>query len=730
MIAKKTYENMDFLRGGHPYDTLKIGKAELRILDKLIPIAKELGLEDIGVEDLNKKKAIASWRLPSLRGYRGGRITFFRNTDKPEREYDYGIFIMGKHGTNIEDWRKWDTLEKWKQNIGFMYESVSFERGQDPKSSMGVGRDWIIKNTKWSINLAWDKYTIEYFEEYRGYYIVVALRNTGMYGDEGLYDAVANIPGIMVTGAHSSWNAYKGIKKKIDEHLKAKNIVHKILKESVEFKRGEDPKDAMKIGRIANAVEIEASPYINPSEIISHFKESSRDCGIMFKYYENGKKHVATLTDLREDHPDVIFRGKYYNLRGNSVKESAEFIRGDDPKKAMDIGIRPIEIVYAEAYIGNHSEPSPMGSRSIKAALKNWIPGQMGEWSFWATGHKFYLADQLEGKWVKFQGELYKLGGLDESVDFVRGLDPKRALDIGLPPKMGEGYTVLWRDRRNKWSIERYTNPHTKEPNLVIVSDDYIDYPILYNDGRIAYDNPYRLPKEVRDRAHKLYLKIKGFNESVNFNRGADPKETLELGEYRPEKLMEKILQMGPEIAAKTEMGWMVTHPTEYPKDTKWNFHFLKSLIPMGLKELYRQMKEVPKTNESIDFERGLDPKEKLRIGKDWHKIKLEREFRKVIDFYNEPWLERILPEMVKKLDDLGIEIIYIEPDYRRGPYDYTGKSLVEISWKDSNGKEHTDSADTHKRPDSYGKFRPNEGKNLLAPIVEAIEWYEHNLMK
>ena len=193
---------------------------------------------------------------------------------------------------------------------------------------------------------------------------------------------------------------------------------------------------------------------------------------------------------------------------------------------------------------------------------------------------------------------------------------------------------------------------------------------------------------------------------------------------------MEKILQMGPEIAAKTEMGWMVTHPTESPKDTKWNFHFLKSLIPMGLKELYRQMKDVSRANESIDFERGLDPKEKLRIGKNWHKIKLEREFRKVIDFYNEPWLEEILPIMVQRLDDLGIEIIYIEPDYRRGMYDAVGMPLIEMSWKGSDGKEHTDSINIHKQPDIYGKFKKNQGKNLLAPIVEAIEWYEHNLMK
>ena len=130
--------------------------------------------------------------------------------------------------------------------------------------------------------------------------------------------------------------------------------------------------------------------------------------------------------------------------------------------------------------------------------------------------------------------ELLGKKSIKESANFIRGIDPKRALEIGLPPKMGEGYTVLWRDRRNKWSIERYTNPHTKEPDLVIVSDEYVDWPILYSDGRIAYDNPYRLPKLIRDKAHKLYLQIKGFNESVNFNRGADPKKTLEIGEYRP----------------------------------------------------------------------------------------------------------------------------------------------------------------------------------------------------
>lgn len=133
----------------------------------------------------------------------------------------------------------------------------------------------------------------------------------------------------------------------LEEELKAKFVY-----ESLDFERGNDPKDAMKIGRLANAVEIEASPYINPSEIIAYFKESSRDCGIMFKYYENGKKHVVTLTDLREEHPDIIFNGKYYDLRGNSVKESVSFQRKAEPYKSLEIGKYKSHIVKFKDYEG------------------------------------------------------------------------------------------------------------------------------------------------------------------------------------------------------------------------------------------------------------------------------------------------------------------------------------------------------------------------------------------
>jgi hypothetical protein len=109
-------------------------------------------------------------------------------------------------------------------------------------------------------------------------------------------------------------------------------------------------------------------------------------------------------------------------------------------------------------------------------------------------------------------------------------------------------------------------------------------------------------------------MRAKSVNENIAFNRGRDPKETLELGEYRPEKLREKILQMGPGIAAQTDMGWAVTQ-NRHGSPIEWNYQFLDALIPEGIKTLYSQMMEVLKQNESLDFERGNDPKKTMGIG-------------------------------------------------------------------------------------------------------------------
>ena len=49
-----------------------------------------------------------------------------------------------------------------------------------------------------------------------------------------------------------------------------------------------------------------------------------------------------------------------------------------------------------------------------------------------------------------------------------------------------------------KWTIEQYTNPNTHRPSYAI-SDGYaVHYPVIYDSGKVAFDNPYVIPKTVR----------------------------------------------------------------------------------------------------------------------------------------------------------------------------------------------------------------------------------------
>lgn len=43
-------------------------------------------------------------------------------------------------------------------------------------------------------------------------------------------------------------------------------------------------------------------------------------------------------------------------------------------------------------------------------------------------------------------------------------------------------------------------------------SDDYsghVDYPIRYDDGRVAYDNPHVIPRHIQDAVDDMFIKYK-----------------------------------------------------------------------------------------------------------------------------------------------------------------------------------------------------------------------------
>jgi len=56
-------------------------------------------------------------------------------------------------------------------------------------------------------------------------------------------------------------------------------------------------------------------------------------------------------------------------------------------------------------------------------------------------------------------------------------------------------------EKSGNWVIGTYDNSNTGRKGLFVMNDKtgYIDYPIKYSDGRVAYDNPYRIPESIRE---------------------------------------------------------------------------------------------------------------------------------------------------------------------------------------------------------------------------------------
>jgi hypothetical protein len=124
-------------------------------------------------------------------------------------------------------------------------ENISFERGKDPRKSMGIGVEGLINSTVWSLNLLPDLYQIVGHDwDYLGHPILIAKVKDPIMYPEKSHVAATDIPGIAIQHSPNELQAYSDIKDKIKEYVQ-KN-------ESVNFERGQDPKTAMSIGKQAD----------------------------------------------------------------------------------------------------------------------------------------------------------------------------------------------------------------------------------------------------------------------------------------------------------------------------------------------------------------------------------------------------------------------------------------------------------------------------------------------
>lgn len=137
--------------------------------------------------------------------------------------------------------KKWENA--FNQIYGEIKESVNFKRGLEPKKSIGIGRETLMKKIDWALNYfpaALDDRpeslnnirVYDFILDYKGFPIIIYDFGYGFYRASSTID----ISEISTTPEA----ALDGIKRRIDDRVK--------IKESQNFERGLTPKESMNIG--------------------------------------------------------------------------------------------------------------------------------------------------------------------------------------------------------------------------------------------------------------------------------------------------------------------------------------------------------------------------------------------------------------------------------------------------------------------------------------------------
>jgi len=704
-------ESLDFERGKDTFSSLKIGNKGilLNAFDKLDSLKEDLfGLEAfyIGPEgfriDSRFRDESISWANDVMNEL-GIRHYFERKVKKSQHGdgVDFWFEFNNSYKNIISDEdsvsARYNIYRGWKYHNKKVNESLEFERGKNPKKSMQLGEEALKK--KWlslekgdilrikkpffvdrENQLVFDGYSLlRYYETS----MILKIERDAHEYDDGMVSFTA----FHIENNYTSHNDYWiwGSVWDFEEVFELNKV-----NESLHFERGKDPKESMKIGKAANATEIRA-PWVHPSEIIPCLEDPNKNCGVMFYMGDEFDKARVTLKYLRNNYPDVIYMGKYYNLRKDEhTNESFNFERGKNPKETIGIGAKSLLLPHRMDHI---------------------IPQDQG--------NAQRIGREIQSIFGKNNQELYFLGSLKELI--------KREEENPEMQKLS-GHMDRFTNIGNFTTgagveLIMYATPFGKvvlEYNSFGTNNIWTDFDTIINLGYI-----------------KFFDSVK---ESVNFERGLDPKKAMGLvvvnvkgdrgyGDYKV-KLVRPY--KGHDYAPGQDV-WEI----EYTGDTAWagsrgyaykypDSHYLTLKGYWGEIDAF-----IEDMNESVNFERGLNPKEKLEIGNDWKRDKMYKEFKKVTDYFRENWLEDIFPEFAQKLMDLNVEIIRLDPGVEKTTWS-SQTSIVTSYWKGSEGKEFEGRVEIPKivRFDDDHKFSENEGINVLYSIIDLIQWHEYPYTK
>lgn len=625
-------ESINFERGLVPKDVLKLGGKAVKIYGadfedpKNKRIGSFVGITPEGVENLlnyldSGKDFIQREYWESNLGLKSPYHNFRFFTKRSHNDWLWMGQIAGKR-VSFDG-----KIYYIPTTYGYVNENINFERGLDPKISMDVGKSHldrrIMEETDWAIEektLGIIYEILELIRDYKGYPILV-LKNK--QHDSWPYRAIS-VVGVFGDYQETAAKALKDVKNIIDGQLNP-------MRESLDFERGLDPLKSLNIGREVQAQNLKTFledtlkwngarvQIINnnsafyyrcfPGQSVRKFLlKALEDYGVGGKY-----KVIATDTTSRGD-PDGGEWHEYLITPKKSIKESINFERGMDPKQSMGIG-RTVDILLAGE--------GPRKAQGFKALVLDPVDDPKvnpGKTIFWVQA----LEGENKGEKVivrKFDEPFGKYWGLEwslalgESVNFERGLDPIRAMDIGM----------------FYFEVEFSGDIEDMEDNERMTAKKW-----NYNGIKIVY-----VEGNADEDSSELFFKLSDGDEIIF-------KQKSYMGPSRPDR------------ADYAKISISSLNVNDFEVHDAWVDELSNGSIILATMRMYEDIKNQSLVKESVNFERGLEPKKAMGIGL----TELEKKIIEETDWHENLEIVLQVAEVVKViLDYMGSPIVIIKLD-------------------------------------------------------------------
>jgi hypothetical protein len=518
IVKAKLVEHINFERGIDPKDAMDIGLPYIRAISKMKPgvvYKSEDGTKwDYSMFFKNPKDNEIYYTFTTSRKVNNA----YRFLDKHQkRSFPLNLVPLNKH------------FDKFIKKLTFTNESVNFERGIDPKTSMGVGRIWGMSKrevAKEIINTC-EKELEDFIQTVNAKARMEGFKNSFDYiakaynerGDINTLPSVENAIEELTGGIDKILSLYP-VKEERERVSSSKTIIGNDitnffvageppygtlitqisaslddrLKESVNFERGIEPKRSMKVGMV------KALPKII-EDLLRYDEENGQDILREIRFYKDGVEFACSV-----DRSEL------------SDKQRVDYVRELIKKFKLDtfIILKPVKF-YRPMGIANFIFELTEEGHKVNPKKRFYLH---------MNGGKFTIEDNKISSFV--EDYLYAKT-LQEAYNFERGLEPKVSMGVGLEakfPKLKE-FLKIHKSAKNSDCFSEVSDIDydLAEPKFIIVSkkktgankkgyefEEFTFY-LTREDGIVGFADHIDKEYEVIDLAHfqiitKCYDKV------------------------------------------------------------------------------------------------------------------------------------------------------------------------------------------------------------------------------